>query len=219
MNKIRILIVDDHVLIREGIKALVASVHDVEVVGEAADGYQAVEQARLLAPDVILLDLVMPEKDGLQALPELAECCPATRVLVLTSYTDDDKVFTAIKSGALGYLLKDSTSEELLKAIRSVYRGESSLHPTIARKLILEINRPPEQPSAREPLSSREMEVLSLIARGLSNKEIASQLNLSEHTVNSHIGNILKKLHLANRTQAALYALREGIVDLEGENG
>jgi NarL family two-component system response regulator LiaR len=208
---IHILIADDHAIVREGLRWLIDTEPGMELVGEATDGVEAVLKARSLQPDVILLDLVMPRKDGIEAIGEIKQENPEARVLVLTSFAEDEKVFSAIKAGALGYLLKDSSPQELLQAIRDVHRGESSLHPTIARKLIGELNRPSELPTAEEPLTERELEVLSLVARGLSNQEIADRLIVSERTVRTHVSNILEKLHLANRTQAALYAVREGL--------
>jgi NarL family two-component system response regulator LiaR len=213
---IHILIADDHAIVREGLRALIDTEPGMELVGEAADGVEAVLRARSLQPDVILLDLVMPRKDGIEAIGEIKQENPEARILVLTSFAEDDKVFPAIKAGALGYLLKDSSPQELLQAIREVYRGESSLHPTIARKVIGELNRPSENLlPTEEPLTEREVEVLSLVARGLSNQEIADRLVVSERTVRTHVSNILGKLHLANRTQAALYAVREGLAGLD----
>jgi len=212
---IRILIADDHAIVREGLRALIGTKPDMELVGEAADGVEAVLKARSLRPDVILLDLVMPRKDGIEAIGEIKRENPKARILVLTSFAEDEKVFPAIQSGALGYLLKDSSPQELLQAIREVYRGESSLHPAIARKLIGELNRPSDLPATEEPLTEREVEVLNLVARGLSNQEIAERLVVSERTVRTHVSNILGKLHLANRTQAALYAVREGLAGLD----
>ena len=212
---IRILIADDHAIVREGLRALIDTEPGMELVGEAADGVEAVLKARSLQPDVILLDLVMPRKDGIEAIADIKRENLEARILVLTSFAEDEKVFPAIQAGALGYLLKDSSPQELLKAIREVDRGESSLHPTIARKLIRELNRPPENlPPTEEPLTEREVEVLSLVARGLSNQEIADRLVVSERTVRTHVSNILGKLHLANRTQAALYAVQEGLAGL-----
>jgi NarL family two-component system response regulator LiaR len=213
---IRVLVADDHPVVRRGLSALITLRADMELVGEAADGVEAVEKTRGLKPDVILLDLMMPRKDGLEVIREVKQENPEARILVLTSFADDDKVFSAIKAGALGYLLKDSPSDMLLTAIGDVYRGESSLHPVIARKLIRELNQPPvELPPTEEPLTRREMEVLRLVARGLSNLEIATQLSVTEGTVRLHVSNILSKLHLANRTQATLYALQEGLASLD----
>ena len=209
---IRVLIADDHPVVRRGLSSLLNITTDMELAGEAVDGVEAVDKARLLKPDIILLDLMMPRKGGLEAISEIKQENPDARILVLTSFADDDKVFPAIKAGALGYLLKDSPPEMLLQAIHDVYRGASSLHPTIARKLIRELNQPPpDLPPTEEPLTRREMEVLRLVARGLSNQEIATELVISEGTVRIHVSNILGKLHLANRTQATLYALQGGL--------
>lgn len=212
---IRILVTDDHAVVREGLRALIGTESGMELVGEATDGAEAVEKARSLRPDVILLDLVMPRKGGIEAISEIKREDPDARILVLTSFAEDDKVFPAIKAGALGYLLKDSSPQELLQAIHDVYQGEPSMHPTIARKLMRELQRPPKLPLTEEPLTGREVEVLGLLARGLSNQEIGQALFISERTVRTHVSNILSKLHLANRTQAALYALREGLARLD----
>jgi len=212
---IRILIADDHPVVREGLRSLIATKPGMEVVGEAADGVEAVLMARSLQPDVILLDLVMPNKNGIEAIGEIKRENPEARILVLTSFAEDAKVFPAIKAGALGYLLKDSSPQELLQAIRDVYRGRPSLHPTVAGKLMRELDRPSQPPPAEEPLTEREVEVLKLVARGLSNQEIAERLVISEWTVRTHVRNILHKLHLTSRTQATLYALRKGLVNLE----
>jgi NarL family two-component system response regulator LiaR len=208
---IRILIADDYPLVRDSLRALIETEPGMEVVGEAADGIEAVFKTRSLHPDVILLDLVMPRQDGIEAIGQIKRENPEARILVLTSFAEDDKVFPAIKTGAQGYLLKDSSPQQLLEAIRDVYRGQSSLHPTIARRLINELQRPPDLPPTKEPLSEREMEILRLVARGLTNQEIAEELVISERTVRTHVSHILEKLHLANRTQAALYAHREGL--------
>jgi len=214
---IRVLIVDDHPIVRDGLRGLIATEEGMALVGEAADGAEAVRLARSLRPDVILLDLVMPGMDGLTALKEIKAGDPGARVLILTSFAQGDQIFMAIKSGAMGYLLKDSSPPELLQAIRDVHRGESSLHPTIARKLIREIGRSSDLPPTDEPLTEREGEVLRLIAQGLSNREISAKLVISERTVGNYVSNLLSKLHLANRTQAALYALRSGLATLEGD--
>ena len=212
---IRILIVDDHPILRDGLRGLITAEPGMEWVGEAADGDQAVRKARSLRPDIILLDLVMPHKDGITALKEIKAENPGARVLILTSFAEDDKVFPAIKAGAQGYLLKDSSPQELLQAIYDVHRGESSLHPTIARKLMRELNQSSDLPPTEEPLTERELSVLQLIAQGLSNHGIAETLCVTVGTVSNYVSSILGKLHLANRTQAALYALREGLASLE----
>jgi len=214
---IRILITDDHIVVRKGIRALLATEPDIDVVGEAENGRQAVAEAGRLQPDVILMDIVMPEMDGVEAIGHITSQQPKARILVLTSFATDDKVFPAIKAGALGYLLKDSGPEELIQAIHQVYHGEPSLPPTIARKVLQELSRPSEQPPTPEPLTQREVEVLQLVARGQSNMQIAGQLVISEATVRTHVSNILSKLHLASRTQAALYALREGLASLNDD--
>ncbi|HVP18828.1 MAG TPA: response regulator transcription factor, partial [Spirochaetia bacterium] len=165
--------------------------------------------------DVILMDLVMPEMDGIEATRRITAEQPSTRILVLTSFAADDKVFPAVKAGALGYLLKDSTPEQLLEAIRQVYQGEPSLEPSIARKVLQELSHPGQGKQTAEPLTERELDVLRLIAQGMSNKEIAAKIFVAEWTVRSHVSNILGKLHLASRTQAALYALRSGIASLD----
>jgi NarL family two-component system response regulator LiaR len=212
---IRILIVDDHAIVREGQRALIDTEPGMELVGEAADGNQAVHMARSLQPDVILLDLVMPHKGGLEAIGEIKGQNPKARILVLTSFAEDEKVYAAIKAGAQGYLMKDALPQDILAAIREVYRGELSMDPSIAHKLMRELQRSSDLPPTEEPLTEREVEVLKLVAQGLTNQEIAERLVISERTVSTHISNILSKLHLANRTQVALYALREGLADLE----
>jgi NarL family two-component system response regulator LiaR len=215
MNKIRILIVDDHAIVHEGLRTLISSDNDMEVIGEAYDGEEAIELSNKLSPDVILMDLVMPRVSGLEAIIRIKSENQTVRILVLTSFTEDNKVFPAIKAGASGYILKDSSPTGILDAIRAVHRGESTLHPIIAAKLIRELNKPSELPPTPNPLTERELEVLLLIAQGNSNQEIAEKMYISENTVGSHMRNILSKLHLANRTQAALYALREGLVKLD----
>ena len=210
---IRVLIVDDQAIVRRGICALLAEVEGIEVIGEASDGEEAVTQAKVLSPDVVLMDLVMPGMDGIEATRRITRD-PEVHVLVLTSFFGDDKVFPAIKAGALGYLLKDSEPADLLQAIRQVHRGEPSLHPTIARKVLQEMQQPSGPPTP-DPLTDRELEVLKLVARGMRNREIAERLVVTEATVRSHVSNILGKLHLANRVQATLYALQEGLTSLQ----
>jgi NarL family two-component system response regulator LiaR len=226
-RKIRVFVVDDHAIVRDGIQSLLATEPDIEWVGEAANGADAVSKVRILHPDVILMDLVMPEMDGIEAIRQIMAFQPEARILVLTSFSADDKVFPAIKAGALGYLLKDTGSEDLMQAIHQVYRGESSLHPKIARMLLQEISTAqpikslehpsqlPEKSSSVDPLTERELKVLKLVAHGCSNREIADQLVVTEGTVRTHVSNILDKLHLASRTQATLYALREGLASLD----
>ena len=212
---VRILIADDHLIIRKGICAVVEIMSDIEVVGEAANGREAVIEAERLQPDVILMDLVMPEVDGIEAIRRIKANRPDARILVLTTFAGEDKIFPAIQAGALGYHLKDSSPNELVQAIRQVCRGESSLHPTIARKVLQELSRPSEgRPPTTDPLTEREVEVLRLVALGRDNHEIAGELVISESTVRTHVSRILSKLHLASRTQAALYALREGLATL-----
>lgn len=210
---IRVMIVDDHAIVRRGIRALLSEFGDLDVVAEAADGQEAVLRAGETQPDVIVMDLVMPGTDGIEATRQITSQQPGSRILVLTSFAADNKVFPAIKAGAQGYLLKDSSPEDLVRAIRQVYRGEPALHPTIARKLLQEVAQPANLKPTPEALTAREMEVLRLIAQGLSNQEIADALTVSEPTVRTHVGRILGKLHLASRTQAALYAVREGLTE------
>ena len=212
---IRILIADDHAIVREGQRALIETEPGMEVVGEAADGIEAVEKARTLQPDVILLDLQMPRMSGVEAIREIKAHDAAARILVLTSFAEDEMVYAAIKTGALGYLLKDASPQQILDAIREVYRGEPSMPPVIAHKLMSELQRTSSLPLTEDPLTERELEVLKLVAQGLPNLKIAEQLVISERTVRTHVSNILSKLHLANRTQAALYALREGLTHLD----
>jgi NarL family two-component system response regulator LiaR len=214
-DPIRILLADDHALVREGMRALLDARPDMTVIGEAGDGVEAVRRALMLDPDVILLDLVMPRKGGIEAIHEIRADRPEARILVITSFSEDERVYRAVKAGALGYLLKDSSPQELVQAIHDVCEGKMSLHPDVALKLIHEMNRPSDLPPTEEPLTERELEVLKLVAKGWSNKEIAEELVISERTVGAHVSNILGKLHLANRTQAALYALRTGVSDLE----
>ena len=212
---IRLLIVDDHKIVRKGLSVLLSTEQGIEVIGEAQDGSEAVEKAASLGPDVVLMDLVMPKMDGIEATRRIIEAQPNAKILVLTSFAADDKVFPAVKAGALGYLLKDSSPEELLDAIHRVHRGEPSLDPSIARKVLHEISHPGREKPTTDPLTERELEVLRLISQGMSNKEIALKIFVAEWTVRTHVSNILSKLHLASRTQAALYALRSGMASLD----
>lgn len=214
---IRVLVVDDHPVVRKGIKSLLVEEVGIQVVGEAVNGKEAIQQVENLDPDVILMDLVMPEMGGIEAIQRITTAHPEARILVMTSFAADDKVFPSIKAGALGYLLKDSDPEDLVRMIRQVYRGELSIYPTIARKVIQELSRPAQEPLTPEPLTERELEILQLLAQGVENKEIARRLVLREATVRTHVSNILGKLQLANRVQATLYALRTGLAKLDEE--
>ena len=211
---IRVLIVDDHTVVRDGLNALLSAEPGFEVVGSAADGIEAVALVQQLDPDVILLDLVMPRMDGVQATIEIKRTNPEARILVLTSFAENHQVFSAIKSGAIGYLMKDTSSEDLIQAIRDTYHNKPALQPEIARKLMRDIQSQVGQESLVSTLTEREIEILQQVALGKTNQEIADELFLSERTVRTHITNILAKLRLSNRTQAALYALREGIAHM-----
>jgi NarL family two-component system response regulator LiaR len=211
---IRIFVADDHPIVRRGIRDLLETEPGLDVIGEAANGREAVSGVSDLEPDVVLMDLVMAPVDGIEATRQIKAQQPDVKILVLTSFATDDKVFPAIKAGALGYLIKDTAPEELVQAIRQVYRGEATLHPAIAQKLLAEIAQPVARDPIADPLTEREIEVLKLLAHGLTNQEIADKLVISVTTVYSHVSSILSKLHLATRTQAALYALREGYVPL-----
>ena len=213
----RVLLVDDHAVVRKGLRALLDREPGLEVIGEAGDGEQAMHAADRLRPDVILMDLEMPGIGGVEATRQISASHPETRIVVLTSHAAEEDVFPALKAGALGYLLKHSAPEDVLHAIRQAHRGETVLHPAIARMVLQELHRPaqPKQAPTAEPLSERELEVLRLLARGMSNQEIADTLVVGEATVRSHVSSILRKLQLASRTQAALYALREGLASLD----
>ena len=209
---ITVVIADDHPFVRHGLRTYLETLDDMDVAGEAANGVEAVELVERLFPDVVLMDLVMPELDGIGAIRRIREVAPSTRVIALTSFADDEKVFPAIKAGAAGYLLKDVRPADLADAVRKASRGEALLAPSVAARLMQEVSG---ERSAPAGLTERELEVLRLIARGMSNKQIARELVLSEKTVKTHVSNILAKLHVADRTQAALYAVREGLADLD----
>ena len=214
MENIRVLIADDHTVVRDGITALLGAEDNISVIGSAADGYEAAAMAKELGPDVILLDLVMPRMDGIQAICEIKKDNPEAKILVLTSYAESHQVYSAIKSGAMGYLLKDSSSDDLIQAIRDTNNNIPVLQPQIAHKLMKDIQNSGDFGSTKNKLTDREIEILSHVALGKTNQEIADELVLSERTVRTHITNILAKLQLTNRTQAALYALREGIAHI-----
>jgi len=214
---IRVLLVDDHAVVRKGMRALLEREPGIDVVGEADDGGRAVQAVERLRPDVILMDLEMPGIGGVEATRLIADSHAESKVVVLTSHAAEEDVFPALKAGAQGYLLKHSAPEDVLRAIHQAHRGETVLHPAIARMVLQELHRPPQskQPVTTEPLSERELDVLRLLARGMSNQEIADTLIVGEATVRSHVSSILRKLQLASRTQAALYALRRGYASLE----
>jgi two-component system, NarL family, response regulator LiaR len=220
-ERIRVLIVDDHAMVRQGLRTFLelqdSSTLPIEVTGEAANGLEAVKLAKQTQPDIVLLDLVMPEMDGLQATPKIIEASPNSRVIILTSFGEEDKVLPAIRAGAQGYLLKDIPPTELVQAVREAYQGKVQLHPDIARKL-MSLAAAKEAPKTGQAatdsengLTDREQQVLQLIADGRNNREIAEKLVISEKTVKTHVSNILNKLHLDDRTQAAIYALRHGL--------
>jgi NarL family two-component system response regulator LiaR len=213
-GSIRVLVADDHPIVRKGIRALLATEPDIEVVGEARDGREAIVQAQRLRPDVVVMDLSMPTMGGVEAIRHIIARQPETRVLVLTYLAGNSQLFSALEAGALGYLLKDAALDELVQGIRRVYHGEPALHPIATRRLLHRVFHSSGPPSAQDALTERELEVLQWIARGKSNREIAEQLTISETTVRGHVSNILAKLHLSSRTQAALYALREGLAAL-----
>jgi two-component system, NarL family, response regulator LiaR len=212
---IRVLIVDDHAVVREGLRTFLQLQDRIEVVGEAGDGEEALEQAGRLQPDVILMDLVMPRLDGVSAMRELRARASSSRVIVLTSFLDDDRLMPAIEAGAAGYLLKNVEPAELARAVRAAHAGEALLDPTVAARLVQAIAaRPSPTGSDSQRLTRREREVLELIAHGRSNKRIAFELDISEKTVKTHVGHVLAKLGVSDRTQAALLAVQEGLVRL-----
>jgi len=215
MDTISVLLVDDHRVVRQGLRDFLELQDGIEVIGEAASGEEGVKAAQELLPDVVLMDLVMPGIDGVETTRRVKTVSPSSRIIVLTSFADDDKVFPAIKAGAISYLLKDVQPEELARAIRAAQRGEAVLHSEVAAKLMQEFSAPRPADAPVEQLTEREMDVLRLIAKGKSNKEIADTLIISEKTVKTHVSNILSKLHLADRTQAAIYALRQRLVPMD----
>jgi len=208
---IRVLLVDDHAVVREGLRTFLELQDGIEVAGEAADGLEGVAAAERLRPDVVLMDLVMPRLDGVGAMRELRRRLPRVRVIVLTSFADDDKLLPAVQAGAAGYLLKNAQPQELARAVRAAHAGEALLDPHVAARLLDSIAQPADRAPA-DPLTRREREVLELIARGLSNKRIARELGIAEKTVKTHVGHVLAKLGVSDRTQAALHAVRAGLV-------
>jgi DNA-binding NarL/FixJ family response regulator len=207
---IRVLVVDDHAVVREGLRTFLSLQEGIEVVGEAADGESAVREAESRRPDVVLMDLVMPRLDGVGAMRELRRLLPSCRVIVLTSYAQDDRLLPAIRAGAAGYLLKDAEPREIARAVRAAHAGEALLDPGVAARLVAAIAQPEEARPAQR-LTPREREVLAMIGRGMPNKRIARELGVSEKTVKTHVGHLLAKLGVTDRTQAALVAVREGL--------
>lgn len=210
---IRVLIADDHLVVRQGLRGFLEIYPDIQVVAGAENGIQAVALAREHVPDVILMDLQMPEMGGVEAIEKIMVFSPTTHIIVLTSYTEDEYLFSSMRAGARGYLLKDVEPEDLVYAIRAAVRGQATLHPSVAARLVLGVDHPDDNSLA--DLTERELDVLRLVARGQSNKEIAEALVIAEGTVKSHVSNILSKLHLAHRTQAALYALKRRLVPID----
>lgn len=211
-ERVRLLIVDDHAVVRQGLITFLELHDEIEVVGEASNGKEALGLVKELEPDVVLMDLVMPVMDGLTAIKQIKQQFPQTEILALTSFADDEKVFTAIRSGATGYLLKDVQPNDLVKAVLAAERGEVQLHPEVAKKLMHEVVAPPKEQDSFNELTEREREVLSLLGLGMSNKEIAYKISVSEKTVKAHVSSILNKLNLPGRTHAALYASKRGLV-------
>ena len=210
---ISVVIVDDHAVVRQGLRFLLEQQGEMQVVGEGEDGEEAIKLAGNLLPDVLLLDLLMPKLDGMTAVREIKRLAPATRIIVLTSYFEDDQIFSAIKAGAVSYLFKDMRPRDLVTAIQSAARGEIVLHPVVAARVLSEMQN--QQQSLLDELTPRELEVLTHIAHGRTNHEIAVELVIGEQTVKTHVSNILSKLHLADRTQAAIYALQKRLVHLD----
>jgi NarL family two-component system response regulator LiaR len=217
MNKIKVLIADDHALFREGTRSLIEQEKDMEVVGEASDGAETIKLVRELRPHVVLMDIAMPKVNGIEATRQTKVDYPATAVLILTAYDNDQYIVALLEAGAAGYLLKNVSGADLVNAIRAVYAGEAVLHPTIAQKVFgrLGLSSRPSATSQEAELSEREMEILKLAARGMSNQDIAAQLYLSRRTVQAHLANIFRKMDVGSRTEAVLQALRKGWLGLD----
>jgi two-component system, NarL family, response regulator LiaR len=213
MPVIKVVLADDHAVVRHGLRFMLEQRPDIQVVGECGDGARALELVTELLPDVALLDLLMPTMNGVAATREIKRLVPSTQIIILTSYYEDEHIFNAIKAGALSYLLKDSSPQDLVEAVRAAARGESKLHPMVAARVLREMQQ--RQLSPLNDLTPRELEVLTRIARGRSNREIAQELVISEPTVRTHVSNILSKLHLIDRTQAAIYGLQQHLVPLK----
>jgi DNA-binding NarL/FixJ family response regulator len=214
VEAIKILIADDHPVVREGLNAMLSREADFKVVGEAKDGIEAVNKVKELTPDVVLMDLRMPEMDGVEAMRQIRLTSPEVKFIILTTYSDDDYIFSGIEAGARAYLLKDAPREELFKAIRAVYRGESLIQPVVASKLLDRFSELSRRTPSGEELSERELEVLCLMAKGSANKEISAELNIAQSTVKTHITNIFQKLSVSDRTEAVTQAIKKGIIHL-----
>lgn len=210
-DQIRVMIVDDHAVVREGLRTYLDLEDRLVIVGEASNGREAADKVRALKPDVVLMDLLMPEMDGIAATKVIKDLSPAIKVIVLTSFQDDEHIIPAIEAGATGYLLKDVSAPDLVKAIEGAFQGQAQLHPEVARKLMEQVRRPAKRQEPGDELTPRERDVLRLIASGMSNKEIARVLVMTERTVKGHVSSILGKLGLQDRTQAALFAVRNGL--------
>lgn len=214
MEAIKILIVDDHPVVREGISAMLTRQHDFKIIGEASNGLEAIEKAQQLSPDIILMDLRMPEMDGVEAMTRIKQDKPDIKFIILTTYSDDEYIFKGIAAGARAYLLKDAPRDELFKAVRAVYRGESLIQPVVASKVLDKLAELSKKSPASETLSEREIEVLKLMAKGVSNSNIAEELSITQSTVKTHITSIFQKLNVTTRTEAVTTALKRGIIQL-----
>jgi NarL family two-component system response regulator LiaR len=216
-NKIRIMIVDDHAVVRQGLRTMLEPKGEYEVVGEATNGIELIQLCRTLQPDLIILDLIMPELGGIEAIQQIKKCSSKSKILVLTSFSEEGKVIAALKAGANAYVLKESSPEELLHAIQAVVKGETWIYPNLAKKALEQLIHPTQTSTEEIELTRKELEVIKLIAKGKTNSQIAQDLCVSESTVRFHLSNIFSKLDLKNRTQVALFALREGLTTLEEE--